>query len=181
MNIKEFFVETYMTNHENDCLYNLSDTCVDSLSIKDLKSDEDILNQIMNMKMDYGPIVGSNCLKNGILSLYETGNYDNITITHGAINANELVMMTLLKPGDHVISISPSYQQMYEFPQSIGCEVSVIELKEENNWMPSINDFKQVINEHTKLICLTSPNNPTGTTFDKEYMLSLIELAKEYD
>ncbi|MCD8028474.1 MAG: aminotransferase class I/II-fold pyridoxal phosphate-dependent enzyme [Erysipelotrichaceae bacterium] len=181
MNIKEFSVETYMTDHENDCLYNLSDTCVDSLSIKDLKSDEDIIQHIMTMKMDYGPIVGSNRLKDGILSLYQTGDYDNIAITHGAINANELVMMTLLSPGDHVIAISPSYQQMYEFPLSIGCDVSIINLKEENNWLPSIEDFQQVMNKQTKLICLTSPNNPTGTTFDKDFMLSLIDLAKEYD
>ncbi len=178
MKIKEFSVETYMTNHENDCLYNLSDTCVDSLSIADLNVDIDIL---MTMKMDYGPIVGSHRLKKGILSLYETGCDDHITITHGAINANELVMMALLEPGDHVIAMTPSYQQMYEFPQSIGCLVSMIELQEENNWIPTINDFKQVINEHTKLICLTSPNNPTGTTFDKKQMLELIHLAKQYD
>ncbi|MCD7893503.1 MAG: aminotransferase class I/II-fold pyridoxal phosphate-dependent enzyme [Erysipelotrichaceae bacterium] len=181
MNIKEFSVETYMTNHENDCLYNLSDTCVDSLSIYDLKSDEDIIENIMHTKMDYGPIVGSNRLKDGILSLYEKGNYDNITITHGAINANELVMMSILNPGDHVIALTPSYQQMYEFPRTLGCDVSIIELKEENHWMPFIEEFKQVINQNTKLIALISPNNPTGTTFDKAYMLSLIELAKEYD
>ncbi|MCD7948828.1 MAG: aminotransferase class I/II-fold pyridoxal phosphate-dependent enzyme [Erysipelotrichaceae bacterium] len=178
MKIKEFSVETYMTNHEHDCLYNLSDTCVDSLSIADLNVD---INRMLTMKMDYGPIIGSHHLKDGILSLYETGTYDNIAITHGAINGNELVMMTLLETGDHVIAMSPSYQQMYEFPQSIGCLVSIIELTEDNDWMPSIDDFRQLINDHTKLICITSPNNPTGTTFNMEFMKELIDLAKQYD
>ena len=69
---------------------------------------EDIAKQMMSMKMDYGPIVGSTRLKKAILSLYEQGGLGNITITHGAINANELVLMSLLEKGDHVISLFPT-------------------------------------------------------------------------
>ena len=117
MKINEFEVETWMTNHENDCQYNLTETCVSSLSLNELQAytNEDIASTIMNMTMDYGPIIGSERLKKAILSLYETGNEENITITHGAINANELVMISLLEPGDHIISLFPSYQQMYDF------------------------------------------------------------------
>lgn len=64
--------------------------------------EEDIASSIMSMTMDYGPIVGSIRLKQAILSLYQTGSADNVTITHGAINANELVMISLLEPGDHI-------------------------------------------------------------------------------
>ena len=96
MKINEFEVETWMTDHETHCKYNLTETCVSSLSLNELQEyvDEDISSTIMNMTMDYGPIVGSSRLKKAILSLYATGNEENITITHGAINANELVMMS---------------------------------------------------------------------------------------
>ena len=106
MKINEFKVETWMTDHENDCQYNLTETCVSSLTLSELQQfvSENISDQIMSMKMDYGPIVGSQRLKKAILSLYETGDESHITITHGAINANELVMMSLLEAGDHVIS-----------------------------------------------------------------------------
>ena len=183
MKINEFEVETWMTDHENDCKYNLTETCVSSLSLKDLQQyvDEDIASTIMGMTMDYGPIVGSSRLKKAILSLYETGNESNITITHGAINANELVMMELLKPGDHVISLYPTYQQMYDFPKSIGCHVSFVELDESKDWMPTIEQFKDAIQPETKMICLNSPNNPTGTTLSFDLMKQIIALAKEYD
>ena len=156
MKIKEFEVETWMTNHETRCKYNLTETCVSSLSLNDLQqlTQEDISTTIMNMTMDYGPIVGSQRLKRAILSLYQTGNESNITITHGAINANELVMMSLLEPGDHVISLFPSYQQMYDFPLSLGCDVSFIQLNEKKQWMPTIEDFMHVMQDNTKMICL---------------------------
>ena len=183
MKIKEFEVETWMTNHETRCKYNLTETCVSSLSLNDLQqlTQEDISTTIMNMTMDYGPIVGSQRLKRAILSLYQTGNESNITITHGAINANELVMMSLLEPGDHVISLFPSYQQMYDFPLSLGCDVSFIQLNEKKQWMPTIEDFMHVMQDNTKMICLNSPNNPTGTCLPLSLMKEIIALAKQYD
>ena len=176
MKIAEFEVETWMTDHENHCRYNLTETCVSSLSLNDLQKyvQEDISKTIMSMTLDYGPIVGSSRLKQAILSLYETGTVENITIAHGAINANELVMISLLEPGDHIVSLFPSYQQMYDFPKSLGCEVSLIHLSEEKKWMPTIEDFKQCMRNNTKMICLNSPNNPTGTTLPLSFMKELI-------
>ncbi len=183
MKINEFKVETWMTDHENDCQYNLTETCVSSLSLSELQQfvDENIMETLMSMKMDYGPIVGSQRLKKAILSLYEKGNEENITIAHGAINANELVLISLLDPGDHVISLFPTYQQMYDFPRSLGCDVSLIHLNEEQGWMPSLDDFKKVMQKNTKMICLNSPNNPTGTTIPLSLMKDIIALAREND
>lgn len=183
MRIPEFEVETWMTNHETHCLYNLTETCVSSLSLHDLQqlTQENITKNIMEMTLDYGPITGSHRLKNAILSLYESGDDDNLTITSGAINGNELVMMTILEPGDHVISLYPTYQQMYDFPKSLGCDVSLIYLDEKKGWLPSLEDFKKAITSHTKMICLNSPNNPTGTTIPFSLMKEIIELAKAHD
>lgn len=183
MKINEFKVETWMTDHENDCQYNLTETCVSSLSLSDLQQfvSENIVESMMSMKMDYGPIVGSKRLKKAILSLYEQGDLENITITHGAINANELVLMSLLEAGDHIVSLFPTYQQMYDFPLSLGCEVSLIHLKEEKNWLPDIEDFRSCMQKNTKMICLNSPNNPTGTTIPIPLMKEVIALAKAYD
>ena len=183
MKLNEFKVETWMTDHENDCQYNLTETCVSSLSLSELQQfvDENIMETLMSMKMDYGPIVGSQRLKKAILSLYEKGNEENITIAHGAINANELVLISLLDSGDHVISLFPTYQQMYDFPRSLGCDVSLIHLNEEQGWMPSLDDFKKVMQKNTKMICLNSPNNPTGTTIPLSLMKDIIALAREND
>lgn len=183
MKLKEFDVETWMTDYELDCKYNLTETCVASLSLNDLKrlSGKELEHDVFSMIMDYGPIVGSDELKKAILSLYKTKNLDDVTITHGAINGNELVLMTLLEPNDHVISLFPTYQQMYDFPESLGCDVSFVYLREESNWECHIDDFQKVLKPNTKMICLNSPNNPTGTTFKEDMIIQICEFAKEHD
>ncbi len=159
MKIDLFDVELWMTEHEVDYRYNLAETCVASMSINDLLelsgNRDKILNDILTTKLDYGPIVGSERLRSQICKLYKTGDIDNITITQGCINANELVLISLLNPGDHIITVTPTYQQFYSFPKSLQVATSLIELKEENNWIPDIDEFKEAINEQTKMICLS--------------------------
>ncbi len=38
-------------------------------------------------------------------------------ITHGGTGANDLVLMSVLEPGDNCVVIKPSYQQHYDIPQ----------------------------------------------------------------
>lgn len=179
MKLKEFSVETWMTEHENDCRYNLADTCVEAMSLHDLAdlTKEDIIGKIYDIPLDYGPIQGSDALKDAILSLYKTGTHENIAIARGTVNANQHVMDTLLEPGDHVVALSPGYEQFYSYPASLGCSYTLIHLKEEKNWEPDIDDFASAINNKTKMIILNAPNNPTGTTIDQKLMEQLIELC----
>lgn len=183
MSLATFEVEKWMTDHEGDCRYNLTDTCVEALSISQFEelADLNLNDTLTHIPFDYGSIVGSNALKEAILSMYKKGSYDEVTMTQGANNANELVMMALLNEGDHVITLTPTYQQFYSFPERLGCTYDLIELKEENNWYPTIQEFRNVINDKTKMIILNSPNNPTGTVIKQELMEELIELAREYD
>ena len=59
----------------------------------------------MNLSLDYGAIEGSHELKKGILSLYQSGDDEEIAICHGGVNANELVLMTLLSTNDHIWNV----------------------------------------------------------------------------
>jgi len=185
MKLLNFETETWMTFHENDCTYNLADACAKSLTIKELyeyvDDKEEFKNHLMDMTLDYGPIEGSSCLKKGILNLYQRKNIDELAICHGGINANELVLMTLLDRGDHIITMTPTYQQLYSFPESFGIEVDFIELKEESNWIPAIDDFISLLKKNTKMICLNLPNNPTGTTFDDEMLMQLVDICRQND
>lgn len=69
---------------------------------------------------------------------------------------------------------------MYSFPESFGVETDLVELKEGNDWLPDLDDFKRAIKDNTKMICLVNPNNPTSTMFSKEFLMKLIEIAKAH-
>ena len=183
MKLQRFEVESYMTLHENNCRYNLADTVAKSLTLKELLAydKKDSLEDLMNLSLDYGAIEGSHELKKGILSLYQSGDDEEIAICHGGVNANELVLMTLLSTNDHILSFLPTYQQLYSFPESLGVEVDFIHLKEENEWKIDFEELEKNIRENTRMICLNLPNNPTGTTLDHEEMHQLIQICKKHD
>lgn len=183
MKFDQFQVESWMTLHENDALYNLTDTCVSSLSIHEIEEiiGVSITDDLVSLKLDYGCITGSDRLKDAILSLYQSGTRDHITVTHGASHANELVIMGLLSPGDHVITLTPSYQQFYDLPKMLGSSYTLVALEEADGWQLHVEDVAKAINPQTKMIILNSPNNPTGTLLKEDTLRDLIRLARKHD
>ncbi len=185
MKIKEFGVEIWMNEFENTCLYNLAETCVESLTVKQLldmagKRDT-ILNELLPMKLTYGAIEGSERLRKNITSLYHNQKNDNILITHGAIGANALIHQTLVEPGDRVVSVLPTYQQHYSIPESYGADVQIVKLKEENQFLPDLEELQKLATSNTKLITINNPNNPTGALMDEDFLKQVVEIARSCD
>lgn len=182
MNIDTFKVEEWFNLYEHWAKYDLADTCVDSLTVNELfeiaGNKEVELASIYDTKLNYGAIHGSDRLKNAIVSLYTKQTDKNITVTHGTIGANQLVIHTLINSGDKVVSIVPTYQQHYSIPKSIGANLSMFFLKEENNWIPDIEKLKKIVGSNTKLICLNNPNNPTGAVIPDKILDEIVQIAR---
>ena len=185
MKIKDFGVEIWMNLYENNCEYNLAETCVESLKIGELLEmaglKESFYDELCNMKLTYGAIEGSQELRKEICKLYKKVKIENTSVTHGAIGANALSIMTLVEPGDRVVSVLPTYQQHYSIPESIGAEVKILPLEYENQFLPDLNQLKELVNENTKLICINNPNNPTGAVMDEEFLKKIVEIARTVD
>jgi len=181
MKIKPFGVEIWMNQYETQCAYNLAETCVESLTVAqllDLAGKRGaILGELLPLKLTYGAIEGSERLRGNIASLYSRQEPENVTITHGAIGANALLYATLVEPGDRVISVLPTYQQHYSIPESLGADVQVHKLREENGFLPDLDEIARLITPNTKLIALTNPNNPTGSLMDRAMMQRIADLA----
>ena len=177
MRLPDFKVEQWMNDYENDAIYNMPDTCVKALTLQELLDCEDF--DFNELTLDYGQITGDVELKKEILSLYEHGTIDNITTAQGCLQANELVMNTLLEKGDEVICVVPGYQQFVDVPKSIGCMVRLIEF-DEYDWQVGVKKFRDVFNSSTKMIILNNPSNPTGTEYSNDFLNALIEVCKPY-
>ena len=171
MKIRDFGVEMWMNAYENNCTYNLAETCVKSLTVQELaalsgKGDK-VWEDIRAMQLTYGDIEGSMALREGLCGLYKTVRPENTTITHGAIGANDLVINALVEPGDTVISVLPTYQQLYSIPESLGARVKICQLRPENGFLPDLAELESLVDSSTKLICINNPNNPTGALMDE--------------
>ena len=182
MKIREFGVEVWMNEFENDCAYNLAETCVESLTIAELLTlcgaDETALGNLLSMKMTYGAIEGSDRLRDAVCGLYDSQKRENIVITHGTIGANALIHQTLVSRGDHVVSVLPTYQQHYSIPESIGADVSILPLRWENGFLPDLDELKRLIRPDTRLIAINNPNNPTGALMDRDFLTQIVEIAR---
>jgi aspartate/methionine/tyrosine aminotransferase len=170
MKIKPFGVEIWMNEFEDHCEFNLAETCVASLTIEQLLEmsgkNDSVMSDLLPMKMTYGAIQGSDRLRDAICTMYTKQTRDNIVVTHGAIGANALVHETLVEPGDHVISVRPTYQQHYSIPESYGAQVDILHLRPENGFLPDLQELKAMVRPDTKLIVLNNPNNPTGALME---------------
>jgi aspartate/methionine/tyrosine aminotransferase len=95
------------------------------------------------------------------------GLYQQITPEDVVIAAPEeaifIAMQVLLKPGDHVIVVSPTYQSLFEIAASIGCRVTPWKLAPgAGGWRLDLAQLEQAITPQTRLLVVNFPNNPTG-------------------
>lgn len=187
MDIREFGVEIWMNEFENDCAYNLAETCVDSLTIAQLiemagRSETvktaQVWDDLAEMRLSYGAIEGSDGLRDAISGLYSRQARENIVVTHGTIGANALIYQALVSAQDHVIAVLPTYQQHYSIPESLGARVSTVMLREENGFLPDLEELKALATPGTRLIAITNPNNPTGALMDRAFLLDVVEIAR---
>ena len=186
MKIKVFGVEQWMNEWETKCAYNVAETCVESITVKELlqmagMTPEKMTADLMDKKLTYGWIEGSTKVRELIAGLYQKQSVENVVTTHGCIGANMLVHETLVEPGDHVISVIPTYQQHYSIPESFGANIETLRLKPENGFLPDLDELRAMVKPETKLICINNPNNPTGALMDEAMLREICDIAKSVD
>lgn len=186
MKIRTFKVEQWMNEYENDAVYNLGETCIDSLKVGELlelcgKDPEEYLKGLADVRLTYGDIYGSPGFLKGVAGLYENLKPDQVIPTHGAVGANNMVITTLIEEGDNMVSVMPTYQQHYSIPESIGAEVRILQLKPENHFLPDLDELRQMVDEHTKMITVNNPDNPTGSWIPADVMKEVADIAAGVD
>lgn len=186
MKIKPFAVEEWMNAWEVGAKYNIAETCVDSISMNDLfeltgEDKTEFLNRLCARRLSYGDIEGLPEFRKGVCGLYKTLNIENIVPTHGASGANHHVFYSLISPGDRVVSIMPTYQQLYSIPESYGADVQILHLSKENNYLPDLEKLRRLVTPETKMICINNPNNPTGALMSEQLLREIVEIARSAD
>ena len=184
MKINAFGVEEWLNIWENDAIYDIAGSSIASMTLEEIvelnpADKENLLNELLQKKMNYGWIEGSPEFKKEVAKLYQTVKPSQILQTNGATGANFLVLYSLIEPGDHVISLYPTYQQLYDIPHSFGANVSLWKIREEDNWLPSLDELRQLIKPNTKMICINNANNPTGAVMDRKFLEELVSIADQ--
>ena len=102
---------------------------------------------------------------------------ENIIMTVGAGGALNVVLKTLLDPGDEVIVIKPYFVEYRFYIDNHGG--NVVEVAGTTDFKPDLNSLAAAITTRTKAVLINSPNNPTGVVYDKDDLDALGRLLKE--
>jgi aspartate/methionine/tyrosine aminotransferase len=185
MKIAHFGVEEWLNKWEKKAKYDIAQSSVEALTLDELlaysgKTTAEFFKELGKQPLDYGWIEGSDRFKELVAGLYQSVNPTNVLQTNGATGANFLALFALIEKGDHVVSMHPTYQQLYDLPRSFGAQVDFVELNQEN-WQLDLNNLQEKVKPETKMICLNNANNPTGTLFNQEQLQQIVVIAKEVD
>ena len=144
---------------------------VSKLTLGDLVVDLD-LDQLLK----YGRTDGSDHLK-GLVAEWLEVEPGQVLITSGTSEANLLVNLTLLEPGDGYVTEVPMYEQTVGVARALGCRVGEFHLREEEEWRPDLEGLKEAVSSGTRIVFLDNPNNPTGALLEHSELRAICEIA----
>jgi aspartate/methionine/tyrosine aminotransferase len=180
MKFEEFELERNQSLFEHKVDFNLSESGLHPLPLKDILTKEE-QQSLLDTELIYGYTKGTPLLRDRITGLYEGAKRENILATSGSAEANFIAIMTTLNPGDELIYMIPNYLQIRGIARSCGVKVIELPLHEELGWQWDIDELKSKISKKTKMIAVCHPNNPTGSIVSADNMRSIIEIASEND
>ncbi len=178
MHIDIFKMERMQSRWENVVDYNLSESGVHPLSLKELLTPDEI-EALTEVELGYTQTNGTTGLRQQIARLYPGIGLEQVLATAGSSEANFLLMWSLIEPGDEVLFELPNYMQMGGLLRAFGARVKTFHLRESLAWQPDLDEMRALVTPKTKLIVLTNPNNPTGAVLAPEVVAGIVGLAAD--
>jgi len=172
-----FDMERMMSKWENVVKYNLSESGVHPITVRELIGDA-MIEELLATELNYPQANGLVELREHIAALYPGATPDNVLVTVGCAEANFITLQTLLTAGDEMVVMLPNYMQIWGLGHNYGLRVRAFHLEEERGWAADLNELNQVVTEKTKLIAVCNPNNPTGYILTPEEMDAIVAAAE---
>ncbi len=179
MQLNEFKLERYFAAHEFNVDVVLSASDPESLELHELLAlaGPETRRLWDGLSLGYTESQGHPLLRREIAGLYSTITGDDVleVVPEEGIF---LAMHALLRPGDHVITMAPAYQSLYEVARGLGCEVTPWRMAaEDGQWRLDPGFLAEAVTPRTRLIVVNFPHNPTGYLPTGAEQAAILEFA----
>jgi aspartate aminotransferase len=101
---------------------------------------------------------------------------EDIIMTCGAAGGLNVVLKSILNPGDEVIIFSPFFSEFVNYIDNHGGIVKI--LPSDSSFIPDLGALESSLSQKTKAVMLNSPNNPTGVVYGSDFIIALTDLLK---
>jgi len=178
MNIDLFEMERYQSLHWHEVEYDLSESGVLPMSIRELLGPAAGAEAFLASTMGYPLSEGSPETRAAIAEWYPGASVDNVTEVNGGSEANLLALWTLLKPKDRLAFMTPNYLQGQGLGRHFGRGADTFRLKlRDGRWELDLHELDRAVTSSTKVIMVCNPNNPTGHVLTEPEMDAIVAAA----
>nr|WP_291233928.1 pyridoxal phosphate-dependent aminotransferase [Frisingicoccus sp.] len=104
--------------------------------------------------------------------------WPGILMTVGAAGGLNVILRTLLDPGDEVICFAPFFGEYTNYVHNYQAQLVVVP-PNPPSFQPNLDMLQDRITQRTKAIIINNPNNPTGVVYTAETLDRLEIILKE--
>ncbi|MFC8129746.1 pyridoxal phosphate-dependent aminotransferase [Streptomyces sp. NPDC057302] len=107
-----------------------------------------------------------------------------VLVTAGATEAIAASLLALVEPGDEVIALEPYYDSYAASIALAGGKRVPVTLRPDaaaGRFRLDLDELRDAITPHTRLLLLNTPHNPTGTVLTRAELTEIAKLAVERD
>ena len=175
MRIETFEMERMQSTWENLVDYDLSESGVRPLTMRELMTMGFDLDSFLDAPLGYSQSNGTIELRETVAQFYPGASIDHIEVTNGTSEANHLVALSQIEAGDTFALEVPNYMQLWGIPRSLGAEVRTFQLRLDRGWEPDWDQFERAVTPGTRMVYVSNPNNPTGAVLSESAMRRIVE------
>ena len=181
LKVTPFTLERFFSQTEFNVRYHLASSAIMDWTLREFLSmanDPDLQFGLFDTRLGYTEPEGIPDLRREIAQLYAAPpDPDNVFVTIGAIEANYLLLSTLLKPGDRFIVQTPFYQQLAQVGIDLGATPLFWQHRENKGF--ELQELVALLEQKPTLVMLNTPHNPTGFAFSRDEMRQIANLCLE--
>lgn len=101
----------------------------------------------------------------------------NIVMTVGAAGGLNVILKTLINPGDEVIAFAPYFGEYRSYTNNY--DGVLVEISPNTvDFQPKLDEFEKKITPKTKVVIVNTPNNPTGVVYSEETIKKLAAIME---
>ncbi|MFW9811576.1 MAG: aminotransferase class I/II-fold pyridoxal phosphate-dependent enzyme [Candidatus Thorarchaeota archaeon] len=183
MNLEIFELERMQSEFEHVVKYNLSESGVEPLRIKDLLHSDELMVKFLNLQLVYSQTNGTIPLREAIAGDYDGIGANHILATNGGAEANFVVSWWLTHENpesSEFVFMVPNYMQIGGIWKNLGRRVRQFPLRmRDGEWVPDIEELKSVVSKKTAAIAICNPNNPTGAIVNEKNLKAIVDVASD--
>ena len=103
---------------------------------------------------------------------------NNILMTVGAAGGLNVILKTLLNPGDEVMTFAPFFGEYRNYVANYDGNLVVVS-PDTSSFQPKLDEFEEKITAKTKVVIVNSPNNPSGVIYSEDTFKKMAEILEK--